>query len=74
MSKEKDAQIKELGEELSGIREALEDLCCEVSDLHHSIMVIGILKMMEVRPDLKEKMEPIFDEIIASFLSVQDEE
>ncbi len=67
MAKDKDAQLQTIAEELSGIREALEDLGEELNELHQSVMLIGLLKMVEVRPDMKEKMEPIFREMIATF-------
>ena len=67
MAKEKDVSVSDVAEELSGIREALEDLCDEISELHQSLMVIGILKMMEIRPEMKEKMEPMFEEMMAAF-------
>jgi hypothetical protein len=72
MAKEKDAQFEKVAEELSGIREALEDICDELSELHQSVMVIGILKMVETRPDMKEKLEPIFKEMVSTFDADED--
>ncbi|VVB71710.1 Uncharacterised protein [uncultured archaeon] len=67
MTKEKDLQLQAIVEELSGIREAMEDISDEISELHQSIMIIGMLKMAEVRPDMKEKLEPIFKEMVSAF-------
>jgi prefoldin subunit 5 len=72
--KEKDEQIQIISEELSGIREAIEDLSGEINELHQSIMLIGLLKIAEIRPDMKEKMDPIFKEMISSFGEFEDEE
>ncbi len=72
--KEKDAQLEIITEELSGIREAVEDLGEELSELHQSIMLIGLLKIAEMRPDMREKMDPIFREMISSFGEFGDEE
>lgn len=76
MAKEKDedAQLEIIAEELSGIREAIEDLGGELSELHQSIMLIGLLKIAEMRPDMREKMDPIFKEMIASFGEFGEEE
>jgi hypothetical protein len=74
MAKEKDAQQQAIAEELFGIREALEDIGEELSELHQSLMVIGLLKMAEVRPDMKEKMEPVFKEMVAAFEIMGEEE
>lgn len=65
--RDRDAELEIIAEELSGIREAVEDLGEELNELHQSIMLIGLLKIAEMRPDLKEKMDPIFREMIASF-------
>jgi len=81
----KDILLEKILEELSGIRaaieelqvisESLDDLSDEISELHQSIMVLGILKIAEVRPDLKDKMEPMFKELVASFdMTEEDEE
>ncbi len=72
--KDKDPQLEIIAEELSGIREAIEDLGEELSELHQSIMLIGLLKIAEVRPDMREKMDPIFREMVASFGELGDEE
>lgn len=72
--KDKDPQLEIIAEELSGIREAIEDLGEELSELHQSLMLIGLLKMAEVRPDMREKMDPIFREMIASFGELEEEE
>ncbi len=74
MAKDKDIQFQVIADELSGIREALEDIGEEISELHQSIMIIGLLKMAEVRPDMKEKMEPVFKEMVAAFEIMGDEE
>lgn len=78
-------QLEKIVEELSGIRESMEDLqmiseslddlCDTLNELHQSIMVLCILKIAEVRPDLKDKMEPMFKELVASFdMNKEDEE
>jgi hypothetical protein len=67
MAKEKVEQLEKIADELSGIREALEDICDDLGELHQSIMVIGILKMVETRPDMKEKLEPLFKEMVSAF-------
>ncbi len=72
--KDKDAQLETIVEELSGIREAIEDLGGELSELHQSIMLIGLLKIAEIRPEMREKMDPIFREMVASFGEFGEEE
>jgi hypothetical protein len=74
MAKDKEVQLLAIAEELSGIREALEDLGEEISELHQSLMIIGLLKMAEVRPDMKEKMEPIFREMVSAFEMMGEDE
>lgn len=74
MAKEKDAQIQTIADELSGIREALEDIGEELNELHQSLMIMGLLKMAEVRPEMKEKMEPVFREMVKAFEIVEEEE
>ncbi len=74
MAKERDAQIQTIADELSGIREALEDIGEELNELHQSLMIMGLLKMAEVRPEMKEKMEPVFREMVKAFEIVEEEE
>ncbi len=45
----------------------MEDISDELSELHQSLMIIGVLKMAEVRPDMKEKLEPLFKEMVSAF-------
>ncbi len=72
--KDRDSQLEIITEELSGIREAIEDLGEELSELHQSLMLIGLLKIAEMRPDMREKMDPIFKEMISSFGEFGEEE
>ncbi len=74
MAKERDAQLQTIADELSGIREALEDIGEELSELHQSLMIMGLLKMAEVRPEMKEKLEPVFREMVRAFEIVEEEE
>jgi hypothetical protein len=74
MAREKDAQFEKIAEELSGIREALEDVCDQLGELQQSIMVIGILKMIETRPEMKEKLEPMFKEMASTLDMAEDGE
>jgi len=75
MAREKEEKLQEIVDELSDIREALETVGDELRELHQSIMVIGILKMVEVRPEMREKLEPLFKEMVESFaMDVGEEE
>ncbi len=75
MAREKEEKLSEIVDELSEIREALETVGDELRELHQSIMVIGILKMVEVRPEMKEKLEPMFKEMVESFaMDIEEEE
>jgi hypothetical protein len=84
MAREKDILLEKILEELSGIRTAIEDLQMisdsvdelndNITELQQSIGVLGIVQLAQIRPDLKEKMEPMFKELVAALDEVEEDE
>lgn len=84
MTREKDILLEKILEELSGIKTAIEDLQMisesiddlndNIIELQQSIGVLGIVQLAQIRPDLKEKMEPMFKELVAALDEVEEDE
>jgi len=57
--------LEEIAEELASISDSLTEIHSELEDLSMSSKIMVFLKMMDIRPDMKEKLGPVIDELAA---------
>jgi len=55
--------LEEIAEELASISDSLTEIHSELEDLSMSSKIMVFLKMMDIRPDMKEKLGPVIDEL-----------
>lgn len=64
MSKEEN--LEEIAETLATIRDSLEGINSELEDISISSKMLIFFKLIELRPDMKEKLEPLINDLAAS--------
>jgi len=58
--------LEEIAEELASISDSLTEIHSDLEDLSMSSKIMVFLKMMDMRPAMKEKLEPVIDELAAA--------
>ena len=64
MSKEE--TMEEIADALASISESLEGINEELEDISISSKMLIFFKMIELRPDMKEKLGPLIDDLAES--------
>ena len=68
MAKSKEVQTEDLQETLMEISEELGNICNELSELNSGMSTIGTMitlnMIVNMRPELKDKVAPLIDELI----------
>ncbi|MCX6674495.1 MAG: hypothetical protein NTY37_12040 [Methanothrix sp.] len=64
MSKEE--TMEEIAETLASINDSLEGINAELEDICMSSKMLIFFKMIELRPEMKEKLGPLIDDLAAS--------
>lgn len=61
-----DEALWEIAEQLESISNALACIHEEIADISFTGKIMTIFKIMELRPELKEKLEPLIKEMAAT--------
>lgn len=61
----KEDNLKKIAEQLTAINNSLIGINEELSDISFSSKMLIFFKMMELRPDMKDKLGPLIDEMAA---------
>jgi len=72
MSKEEN--MEEIAETLASINDSLEGINAELEDICMSSKMLIFFKMIELRPEMKEKLGPLIDDLAESMDLGLDEE
>jgi hypothetical protein len=64
MSKEE--SLEEIADTLASISDSLEGINAELEDISMSSKMLIFFKMIELRPEMKEKLGPLIDDLAAS--------
>jgi len=72
MSKEE--TMEEIAETLASINDSLEGINAELEDICMSSKMLIFFKMIELRPEMKEKLGPLIDDLAESMDLGLDEE
>lgn len=62
----KDETLEEIAEQLTSISDSLDNINAELSDICFTGKMLIFFKLMELKPELKEKLGPMIDEMAAS--------
>jgi hypothetical protein len=62
----KDEKLTEIAEQLTAISDSLNSINEELSDISLSSKMLIFFKLMELRPDMKDKLGPLIDEMATS--------
>lgn len=62
----KDENLEEIVEQLTTISDSLDSINAELSDICFSSKMLIFFKLVELKPELKEKLGPMIDEMAAS--------
>jgi len=62
----KDEVLSEIAEQLAAISDSLDCINDELADIGVSTKVMIFFKLIELRPDMKEKLEPLINDLVAS--------
>jgi hypothetical protein len=62
----KDETMKEIAETLTTINDSLEGINSELEDIGMSCKMLVFFKMIELRPEMKEKLGPLIDDLAES--------
>jgi hypothetical protein len=62
----KDEALQEIAEHLSSISDSLDVIQEELDDICMTGKIMTFFKMIELRPEMKEKLRPLIDEMVAS--------
>lgn len=62
----KDETMKEIAETLASINDSLEGINAELEDICISSKMLIFFKMIELKPEMKEKLGPLIDEMAES--------
>jgi hypothetical protein len=61
-----DETLQGIAEQLEAISDILACIHAEIADISFSGKMMTFFKMIELRPEMKEKLGPMFDEMVAS--------
>jgi hypothetical protein len=70
----KDETMQEIAETLASINDSLEGINAELEDICMSSKMLIFFKMIELRPEMKEKLGPLIDDLAESMDLGMDEE
>lgn len=70
----KDETMQEIAETLASINDSLEGINAELEDICMSSKMIIFFKMIELKPEMKEKLGPLIDDLAESMDMGMDEE
>ncbi len=70
----KDETMEEIAETLASINDSLEGINAELEDICMSSKMLIFFKMIELKPEMKEKLGPMIDELAESMDLDMDEE
>ena len=59
----KDEKLQEIAEQLSAISDSLDGINEELADISMSSKMLIIFKLIELRPDMKEKLGPLINDL-----------
>ncbi len=62
----KDESLLAIAEQLEAINDRLESIHEEIADISFTGKMMTIFKIIELRPELKEKLGPVINEMVAS--------
>jgi hypothetical protein len=69
----KDETMQEIAETLASINDSLEGINAELEDICMSSKMLIFFKMIELRPEMKEKLGPLIDDLAESMDLGMDE-
>jgi hypothetical protein len=70
----KDETMQEIAETLASINDSLEGINAELEDICMSSKMLIFFKMIELKPEMKEKLGPLIDDLAESMDLGMDEE
>jgi hypothetical protein len=70
----KDETMQEIAETLASINDSLEGINAELEDICMSSKMLIFFKMIELRPEMREKLGPLIDDLAESMDLDMDEE
>ena len=70
----KDETMEEIAETLASINDSLEGINAELEDICMSSKMLIFFKMIELQPEMKEKLGPLIDDLAESMDLGMDEE
>ncbi len=70
----KDETMQEIAETLASINDSLEGINAELEDICMSSKMLIFFKMIELKPEMKEKLGPLIDDLAESMDLGIDEE
>jgi hypothetical protein len=70
----KDETMQEIAETLASINDSLEGINAELEEICMSSKMLIFFKMIELRPEMKEKLGPLIDDLAESMDLGMDEE
>jgi DNA-binding FrmR family transcriptional regulator len=59
----KDEKLQEIAEQLSAISDSLDGINEELADISMSSKMLIIFKLIELRPEMKEKLGPLINDL-----------
>ena len=62
----KDETMEEIAETLASINDSLEGINAELADISMSSKMLIFFKLVELRPDMKDKLGPLINDLAAS--------
>jgi hypothetical protein len=62
----KDETMQEIAETLASINDSLEGINAELEEICMSSKMLIFFKMIELRPEMKEKLGPLIDDLAES--------
>jgi hypothetical protein len=70
----KDETMQEIAETLASINDSLEGINAELEEICMSSKMLIFFKMIELKPEMKEKLGPLIDDLAESMDLGMDEE
>jgi hypothetical protein len=70
----KDETMQEIAETLASINDSLEGINAELEEICMSSKMLIFFKMIELKPEMKEKLGPLIDDLAESMDMGMDEE
>jgi hypothetical protein len=62
----KDETMEEIADTLASINDSLEGIYEELEDIGITSKMLIFLKLIELRPEMKEKLDPLIDDLAKS--------